>query len=424
MATRRSVYAAVVVLCASFTLMMAWAQTALAVEAPVVEDESVLDVSATSATVQATINPKGSVTSYRFEYGTSNSYGATAPQTEGEIAAGTQGEDVSVHIQSLDPATTYHYRVVATGPGGSANGSDLTFTTQATGGELVLPDNRQWELVSPPNKHGALIEPGREEGGAIQAASAGSAIAYYASAPVTGEEVGSRSPEPSQILSQRGANGWTTKDLAPPNNEANQVAVGFGTDYRAFSSDLSLGLLEPLQNLPLSSEATEWTPYLREDETEDYRPLVTTASNVLPGGTKFGRYGSRYGNAQIRSGQSRSASPGDQLGGALDRGRCGRRALRVVRRLAATDQCATGIWKKHLHPVIPLGSMSETARATFTQSRTTVRAWSSLGTRTCIYATRRSARPCNWMSAVAPVTQNSGRQTPKVRRSSSPTVLN
>ncbi|HEY5192351.1 MAG TPA: hypothetical protein VIJ39_00590 [Solirubrobacteraceae bacterium] len=302
MVARRSIAATVALLCASCVLVLVGAQAAWAVEPPAVEEEYVSNVSGTSATLQATVNPRGSTVTYRFEYGTSSSYGASVPQGEGEIAAGAVGVAVSVHIQSLDPSTIYHYRVVATGPGGSADGPDLTFTTQTAGGELVLPDARQWELVSPPNKHGSLIEAGREEGGAIQAAVEGGAIAYYASAPVTAEPAGSRSPEPVDVLSKRTTNGWTTQDLTPPDNEASGVATGYGTEYRAFSSDLSLGLVEALQNLPLSPEATEWTPYLHDNASGSYRPLVS-ASNV-PLGTKFGNFQNRFGQLKFEGASS------------------------------------------------------------------------------------------------------------------------
>ena len=287
MGNRRSVFAVLAMLCVSCALALVWSQVALAVEAPVVEDESVANVSATAATLQATANPHASPATYRFEYGTSSAYGSVAPQTEGEIAASAQGTSVSIHVQGLAPATTYHYRVLVTGPGGGAEGSDLTFTTETAGEELVLPDGRQWELVSPPNKHGSLIEAGRTEGGMIQAAADGNGIAYYASAPVTGEEAGSRTPEQTSVLSRRGAGGWSTEDLSVEHDEGNGLALYKGTEYKAFSSDLSRGLLEPYDFLKLSPETTEWTPYLRDNNGGSLQPVLT-ASNVSTG-AEFGR---------------------------------------------------------------------------------------------------------------------------------------
>jgi hypothetical protein len=80
-----------------------------------------------SATLSGSVNPKGSPTSYRFEYGPTSAYGSSTPA----VAAGS-GKNAVAAVASLDgltPATTYHYRVVATNAGGPTKGSDQTFTT-------------------------------------------------------------------------------------------------------------------------------------------------------------------------------------------------------------------------------------------------------------------------------------------------------
>jgi WD40-like Beta Propeller Repeat len=259
---------------------------ALAAAAPAVEGQSVLDVASGSATFQAQVNPEGSETTYRFEYGTSTAYGASVPVPARSVGSGTSPVTVTAHTQSLLAHTLYHFRIVAVNVGGSGEGADQTFTTQTAGGELELLDGRQWELVSPQNKHGASLEPQQHEGGAIQAAADGDAIAYIANGPVTAEPAGNRSPEMIQVLSRRGAGGWETQDIDTPNDAARTLAIGVGPEYRVFSTDLSLGLLEPHDDTPLSSEATERTPYLREDASGRYLPLVT-AANVAPG-VKFG----------------------------------------------------------------------------------------------------------------------------------------
>jgi hypothetical protein len=41
---------------------------------------------------------------------------------------------VNATLTGLSPGTTYHYRLVATNPGGSTPGADMTFTTQGTPG--------------------------------------------------------------------------------------------------------------------------------------------------------------------------------------------------------------------------------------------------------------------------------------------------
>lgn len=284
-ALRRSASAVLAGACLLLVAVLACAQPALAAAPPSIEDESVSNVASTSATLNATIDPQESATTYRFEYGPTAAYGTSAPPVERLIAAGTSGVAVEVHVQGLSPSTVYHFRVVATNGEGTEPGADSTFTTEGPGGPLTLLDGRQWELVTPPNKHGALIESGRPEGGVIQAAANGEAIAYYASAPVTGEEAGSRSPEQTSVLSRRGAGGWSTEDLMVRHDEGIGLALYKGTEYKEFSTNLTRGLLEPYDFLKLTPETSEWTPYLRDNLTGALQPLLTT-TDVLPG-TKF-----------------------------------------------------------------------------------------------------------------------------------------
>lgn len=280
--------------------------TAVSVAAgpPVVEEASVVDAAATSATLQATIDPNGSETTYRFEYGTSEAYGSSIPVPDGLLGSGEAGVTVSAHIQGLAAQTAYHYRVVASVPsrGETIDGADGTFTTQPVGGAFSLPDGRQWELVSPPNKHGAPITP-ISESGVIEAARNGSAMTYLTFGPTELEPKGNVGV--AQIFSTRGAQGWTSKDVSPPHSEATGVSIGQGFEYRFFSPDLALAVVEPFGPFtPLSPEATERTPYVRRDFTcerspqECYSPLVT-AANVAPGAKFGGQEGRVFGEAQF-----------------------------------------------------------------------------------------------------------------------------
>lgn len=286
-AARRLTVTTLVSLCAMAVGLLVWSASALAAVAPVLGEESVVNVSSDGATLRAQIDPEGAETTYVFEYGTGVSYGASVPLPAGLVGSGTSAVAVQVHVQGLQPDTTYHYRVVASSEGGVERGLDQVFTTQTTaGGELGLLDGRQWELVSPPNKHGAGLEEPDSEGGLIQAADNGDAITYLANGPVVAEPVGNRALEYSQVLSRRGPGGWETRDITTPSNEAQGFFVGEGTEYRFFSDDLSLGLVEPRSEMPLSPETTEVTPYLRENTSGGYQPLLTAAN--VPPGTKFG----------------------------------------------------------------------------------------------------------------------------------------
>jgi len=279
---------------------------AFAAGAPVVEanSEFVTDVSSGSATFGGQVDPGGAPTSYFFEYGTVDCGVTPAACKSVPAPAAVLGEGdgflgVSVHVQGLSPQTTYDYRLVAENEEGVDAGPDQTFTTEPVGGEFALPDGRAWELVSPPDKDGSGIYSLEAEYGVIQAAENGDGIAYIAAGPIPGEgqPAGNHAFAPTQILSKRAGGGWGTQDVQTPRNPAIGRGVGLGSsaEYVAFSSDLSLGLLEPRAHDPLAPlpETAEESVYLRDDEDGAYEALVT-AENVFEGakstfGTQEGR---------------------------------------------------------------------------------------------------------------------------------------
>jgi streptogramin lyase len=94
---------------------------------PTATTEAATNLKPTSATLNATVNPEGSETSYYFEYGETEAYGS---KTEAKSAgSGTSDLTKSESISGLKTATTYHFRVVATGAG-TVKGKDKTFTTE------------------------------------------------------------------------------------------------------------------------------------------------------------------------------------------------------------------------------------------------------------------------------------------------------
>jgi hypothetical protein len=281
--------------------------------------ESVSDVASTSATLDADVNPShDSPTTYYFQYGTSAAYGTDVPTPPGARLRSDEGEiEVSQHLQGLQAGTVYHFRFVGISerrPGviETVEGADRTFTTQS---ELSsgLPDGREWELVSPPDKHGALIEPlgspNLGNGGVAQAAAAGGAITYVTNAPTEAQPQGYSNIV--QVFSTRGSESWESRDIATPHEVATGGSVGHGQEYRFFSEDLSLAVLQPFGAfIPASSphalapgEASEQTPFLRTDfrdgsldepcESACYRPMVTGAPGHenVPSGTAFGEEG-------------------------------------------------------------------------------------------------------------------------------------
>jgi hemolysin type calcium-binding protein len=108
-------------------LPVAGAASAVTSGAPTAITGPVSQVSASAATANGTVNPNGHKTSYYFEYGTSASYGSkTAPTGAG---ADTANVSVAALLPGLSPATTYHYRLVATNRAGTSKGSDGLFAT-------------------------------------------------------------------------------------------------------------------------------------------------------------------------------------------------------------------------------------------------------------------------------------------------------
>lgn len=263
-------------------------QTFTETPAALIEGPWSTDVSATSATIQARIDPLGASTTYRLEYGSSASYGHVVT---GSVGEGMTYVLIDSHRQDLEPGAVYHYRVVAENEVGTVESADRTLTTQIASVPVSLPDGRQWEQVTPPNKRGALVEI-FETAGDVQAASDGSAITYVANEPV-----GEGAPAAAafaQTLSMRKSGQWTSQDIdvprsLPPEGITAQVMNEASAPLRLFSSDLGSAVVEPptwRYSTPLSPDATERTLYVRDNANGEFLPLVTP-SNVPPG-TKFG----------------------------------------------------------------------------------------------------------------------------------------
>jgi hypothetical protein len=98
---------------------------------PVVDGSppSVSAITPTGATLNGTIDPRGSITSYHFDYGLDTTYGSVSTPN-GSVAAGQGNQGASSPITGLQPGTTYHFRIVAdNGTGGPQTGADQTFVT-------------------------------------------------------------------------------------------------------------------------------------------------------------------------------------------------------------------------------------------------------------------------------------------------------
>jgi|GEM_PF-5220903 len=86
-------------------------------------------VDSANATLNGTLNTENTtVSSVYFDYGLDTSYGNQAYSSDSYPPSNADAP-VTVPVSGLQPNQTYHYRLAATGPDGTAYGADQTFTT-------------------------------------------------------------------------------------------------------------------------------------------------------------------------------------------------------------------------------------------------------------------------------------------------------
>jgi hypothetical protein len=99
------------------------------IPAPAVSSGAASEVTVGAVTLSGAIDPQGWETSYYFEYGPSAAYGSRWPSIDVVLGGLNGAQGVVSDVQNLQPRTLYHYRLVATNPGGTSYGSDQTFIT-------------------------------------------------------------------------------------------------------------------------------------------------------------------------------------------------------------------------------------------------------------------------------------------------------
>jgi hypothetical protein len=95
--------------------------------APGASTSNATNITYSSATLYAWVNSRGLATSYAFQYGTTSGYGGQTPLAP--AGNGTIGIRLAASVTGLQPATTYHYRIVAVNSAGTTDGKDRTFKT-------------------------------------------------------------------------------------------------------------------------------------------------------------------------------------------------------------------------------------------------------------------------------------------------------
>jgi len=102
--------------------------------APLITNLAALNLSATGATVSASINPNGDGLVYLVAYGKSSEYENIA--VVGQLSAGTEPVPISTAITGLEAKTTYHFAVEALNEEGEETVSpDQTFETLEAGSQ-------------------------------------------------------------------------------------------------------------------------------------------------------------------------------------------------------------------------------------------------------------------------------------------------
>jgi hypothetical protein len=264
---------------------------------PIVEAESIASVSASTATLMAQINPKGSETRYVFQYLSEAEYeandasdrfagAAEAPLGGAVLGSGQAALNAASAVAGLAPDTEYRYRAIATShcepdneeavcEGVGADAAFRTFPAEAAG----LPDNRAYELVSPTLKNGGEVFPLDSERAScgIECKPGVAAPPFPRQSTVDGDAVVYEGQPFSlteganvydQYIAKRTASGWQTTVLPPKLMGSNQQG------YKAFNASLTQGILYQL--------TPSLTPAAPSEFANLYTQPTATPSSLTP----------------------------------------------------------------------------------------------------------------------------------------------
>ncbi len=243
-------------------------------------------------TLSGWVNPRHQATGYRFEWGTTTAYGNSTPTSYRPIGSGTETLGVSETLTGLVPATTYHFRLVAKNATDTTASLDQTFTTADAEGVI---GGRVAELVSPLDKGwaGAALEYLTNQT-VFQAAPDGDAVLY----PIAYGLAGADSGGDLRYLARRDADGWSSTQLDPSLSTTPIGQEGASGGYRAFSEDLSCGVLHSSQPLvpgaPSEPIDTGGANLYARDANGAYR-LLTALAPTNPGSASVARVADRIG---------------------------------------------------------------------------------------------------------------------------------
>ncbi len=96
-------------------------------------------IGSATATLNGTVNANNLSTAVTFEYGLTTSYGSVVAGVPPTVTGSTV-TPITANITGLMPNTLYHYRIKGVSTGGTANGNDMTFTTNVAPPTAVTND--------------------------------------------------------------------------------------------------------------------------------------------------------------------------------------------------------------------------------------------------------------------------------------------
>ena len=301
---------------------------------PLIDGAWTSNLTDSSVDLNADINPKGLDTTYHFEWGTADCSShpcASVPVPDADIGSGQGDVAVTQPISGLSANTTYHWRVVAVNAAETTTGVDHTFVYQTgtpsgagcpnaqlrAGYSAYLPDCRAYEQVTPADKgDGQLwfLSGGSPGAGGFQASSGGDRMAYTTLLPFPGFQAGAE----DQDLATRGAGGWSSQGLIPPQAPTtdlrdNPGIVGYSPDLSqaalvdggaAGQDDPALVSGEPANNQNL---------FVRDDSTGSYQLVDVTPPGVTPAAATFDGASTDYSHIFFQS--SAQLTPDAPAGG-------------------------------------------------------------------------------------------------------------
>ena len=323
------------------------------------------EVGTETAVLGASVDPLGIATTAHFEYVDEASFAESgfaeaisAPaEAELEFGAGFGAVIRSAPLAGLAEGVNYRYRIVIADPLATDESEPKGFKTQAgeapttgcandatrLGAAAFLPDCRAYEMVSPLDKEGGEIKVQPQGTTNLpatldQAAVSGQRLTYGSYRAFAGPE---SAPYTSQYLAERGAGGWASHSISPPQDGLIREGIETDNEFRYFSDELCEGWLTAFAEFPedIGQVPGYFNLYRRSDRlcgAEGFTPLSTAKPTTqVPDGLqtrsagRLRRRGGRRLHRQRRAGRHGGAGRRPR---ALREG--SRRALALRLRLA------------------------------------------------------------------------------------------